>query len=96
MAMFPASLALLALALTPAEASTPSDGISTEPPRPLSLPRAVVEAGGLRAWNEMTPESKALTRMLDDMVGATTVEEALAEVDAILSLGQNHLLWAYA
>jgi malic enzyme len=62
--------------------------------RQLSLPHAIASAGGLDQWNGATAESAALARMIDGMVRATTVDEALAEVGAILSLG--HPIWAYA
>lgn len=67
----------------------------TSPPqRPLSLPRAVVHAGGLKSWNSQSEELKQLAKMLRGMCTAVTVEEALSEAGAIMSLGHN--LWTYA
>lgn len=61
--------------------------------RSLSLPRAIDSAGGFDAWNSATPQSAALTAMLDSSVKARTVEEALTEVGALIDVGQ--MLWAY-
>ena len=60
--------------------------------RNLSLAKAVAEYGGLEKWNSQ-PKLKALDAMLDSMCTATTKEEALAQVNGIISLG--HYLWAY-
>ncbi len=60
--------------------------------RPLSLPRAVVDAGGIAKWNEH-PALRQLEKMIGGACVATTVEEALDEVHGIMSLG--HQLFAY-
>lgn len=62
--------------------------------RNLSLPAAVAASGGIDAWNAKHSEVSGLTSIIDSMCKATTVDEALAEVTAIMSLG--HDLWAYA
>jgi len=62
--------------------------------RPLSLPKQVAAAGGIEAWNKQSSDVKQLHAMLDSMCTATTVEKALEEVQAVMSLG--HKLWAYA
>jgi len=60
----------------------------------LSLPEQVAAAGGIQAWNSKNSDLRILLAMLDGMCNATTVEEALEEVAAVMSLGHN--LWAYA
>mmetsp|Transcript_73109 Transcript_73109/g.117885 ORF Transcript_73109/g.117885 Transcript_73109/m.117885 type:complete len:613 (-) Transcript_73109:310-2148(-) len=62
--------------------------------RTLSLPKAVVAQGGVEKWNSKSSELRTLGKMLDSMCNATTVPEALDEVQAVMSLGHN--LWAYA
>ena len=64
-----------------------------EKPRTLSLPKSVVEAGGVAAWNAQ-PELAVLDRTLDAACKATTVADALNEIKALMSLG--HMLYAYA
>ena len=49
-----------------------------EVPRPLSLPKQVAKAGGVRAWNAQ-PTIAQQAKMLDAACTATTVAEALAE-----------------
>jgi len=49
-----------------------------EVPRPLSLPKQVAKAGGVRAWNAQ-PTIAQQVKMLDAACTATTVAEALAE-----------------
>ena len=60
--------------------------------RNLSLAKSVAEYGGLEKWNSQ-PKLKALDAMLETMCTATTKEEALEQVNGIISLG--HYLWAY-
>lgn len=60
--------------------------------RNLSLPKSVA-AVGMSKWNEQ-PDVKALCQTLEVMCQATTVQEAVAEIKGIMSLGHN--LWAYA
>ncbi|CAJ1368803.1 unnamed protein product [Effrenium voratum] len=69
------------------------DQIFSKPQRTLSLAHSVVERGGLEAWNEQQDLTE-LKSMLVGMCKATTVEEALKEVSALMSLG--HDLWTYA
>lgn len=64
--------------------------------RNLSLPHEVQVAGGVAAWNGKNSDVSVLGRMLSSMCRATTVEEALAEVRAITSMGPEHHFWAYA
>jgi len=59
----------------------------------LSLGKSVAAAGGIKKWNEH-PNIKALLKTLDASCKATTVDEALAEVRGLMSLGHN--LWAFA
>jgi len=61
--------------------------------RSLSLPKAVASIGGVTAWNTLNDDVALLSRTLDGMCHATTVEEALKEVQSVGSLG--HDLWAY-
>ena len=49
-----------------------------EAPRPLSLPKQVAKAGGVRAWNAQ-PTIAQQVKMLDAACTATTVVGALAE-----------------
>ena len=67
--------------------------VPPEKPRTLSLPKSVVEAGGVAAWNA-APELAVLDRTLDAACKATTVADALNEIKALMSLG--HMLYAYA
>lgn len=60
--------------------------------RSLSLPKSVAAAGGIEKWNQQ-PTLKQLNAMMDAMCTATTVEDAVAQVNAIIGLG--HYLWAY-
>jgi hypothetical protein len=60
--------------------------------RSLSLPKSVAAAGGIEKWNQQ-PTLKQLNAMMDAMCTATTVEDAVAQVNAIFGLG--HYLWAY-
>lgn len=62
--------------------------------RDLSLPKAVAASGGIEAWNHQNDDLRHLRKMLDAMCTATTVQEAIEEVRAVMSLGHN--LWAYA
>jgi len=62
--------------------------------RELSLGKSVSAAGGIEAFNKQSPDVKQMCAMLDTICTATTVEQALEEVQAIMSLG--HKLWAYA
>jgi len=62
--------------------------------RTLSLPKSIADAGGMEAWNASSGEVSRLLKMLDRTCTATSVEEALAEVKAVMSMGHN--LWAYA
>eukprot|EP00913_Durusdinium_trenchii_P035984 g33667.t1 len=64
------------------------------PPRSLSYAHGVAEAGSIDAWNEKHSDVKQLALMLKGMCKATSVEEALAEVSALMSL--EHNLWTYA
>ena len=58
------------------------------------LGHQVEKAGGVKAWNSADPERAYMLRTLDAMCQAKTAEQALIEVQAIMSLGHN--LWAYA
>ena len=49
-----------------------------EVPRPLSLPKQVAKAGGVRAWNAQ-PTIAQQVKMLDAACTATIVAEALTE-----------------
>mmetsp|Transcript_45083 Transcript_45083/g.107140 ORF Transcript_45083/g.107140 Transcript_45083/m.107140 type:complete len:623 (+) Transcript_45083:122-1990(+) len=73
------------------------DVVKVEPPpkvqRLLSLPKGVSKLGGVDQWNEQTLEQKALVKMVSAMCTATTKEEALVQVTAMIELG--HHLWAY-
>ena len=66
-----------------------------EVPRPLSLPKQVAKAGGVRAWNAQ-PTIAQQVKMLDAACTATTVAEALAEArgapspSARLARGSRH------
>ena len=62
--------------------------------RSLSLAKQVAKAGGIAAWNDRSPESAHQWRLIEGMCKATTVEEAVVELDGILALG--HKIWAYA
>jgi len=62
--------------------------------RSKSLATQVAAAGGVDAWNAKNPEMVALSTIIDSMCKATTVDEALTEVKAIMLLG--HDLWAHA
>lgn len=64
------------------------------PSRTLSLPKSVAAAGDIHAWNAQHKEVKQLLVMLESMCKANTVQDALCEVRAIMSLGHN--LWTYA
>jgi hypothetical protein len=64
--------------------------------RSLSLPYAVSAAGGMEEWNRATPEGAAIQRMVASMVAAESLEQTLADVRAILALGDRVRLWAYA
>jgi len=68
--------------------------LDTTSQRSLSLPKAVAAAGGINAWNEKHSCIVQLSRMLDSMCRARTVEGALEEVQAVMLLG--HFIWAYA
>lgn len=57
-------------------------------------PAQVRAAGGVLQWNTKSEEQKALWKMLDKMCTATTVEEALVEVTAVMAL--EHNIWTYA
>ena len=61
--------------------------------RSLSLPKQVEKAGGVAAWNDRTPETAAQWRLCERMCTATTVEEAIVELDGVLAIG--HKIWAY-
>ena len=52
--------------------------------RSLSLPKQVEKAGGIAAWNDRTPETAAQWRLCERMCTASTVEEAIVELDGIL------------
>jgi len=58
------------------------------------LGHQVEKAGSVKAWNSADPERAYMLRTLDAMCQAKTAEQALIEVQAIMSLGHN--LWAYA
>jgi malate dehydrogenase (oxaloacetate-decarboxylating)(NADP+) len=60
--------------------------------RELSLAKSVAAFGGIEKWNEQ-PALKPLQAMLEAMVTATTPEEAVEQVNAMINLG--HDLWAY-
>lgn len=62
--------------------------------RTKSLAAAVAAKGGIDAWNKQNSEMAALDRIIDGACQASTVDEALIEVKAIMMLG--HDLWAYA
>eukprot|EP00931_Biecheleriopsis_adriatica_P063264 TRINITY_DN38273_c0_g1_i1.p1 TRINITY_DN38273_c0_g1~~TRINITY_DN38273_c0_g1_i1.p1 ORF type:complete len:646 (+),score=140.72 TRINITY_DN38273_c0_g1_i1:96-2033(+) len=62
--------------------------------RLCSLPKSVSEAGGIQAWNQKHDDIRELHSMLARLCKATTVEGALSEAQAIMSLGHN--LWTYA
>lgn len=68
--------------------------MTSSPARSLSLPKSVASAGGIKAWNSSSRTVTKLQVMLERMCQATTVEEALDEVKAVMALGHN--LWAYA
>ena len=63
-------------------------------PRPLSHAFGVAAAGGVEAWNEGHEDVRHLAQMLNGMCRATSVDEALKEVSALMSL--EHNLWTYA
>jgi len=63
--------------------------------RALSLPKAVAAAGGVEAWNRQHKTLVGLSKMLQGMCSATSVEEALQEVQAITLLGHELLAYAY-
>mmetsp|Transcript_26412 Transcript_26412/g.75599 ORF Transcript_26412/g.75599 Transcript_26412/m.75599 type:complete len:615 (-) Transcript_26412:250-2094(-) len=69
-------------------------GAASGGPRMRSLPTSVRNSGGIDQWNMKHADLKRLKVMLDGMCLATTVDEALEEVHAIMSLGRN--FWAYA
>ena len=58
------------------------------------LGHQVEAAGGIKAFNSADAERAYLLRTMDAMCQATTPQQALVEVQAIMSLGHN--LWAYA
>jgi len=60
--------------------------------RDLSLAKSVKAAGGIEAWNERS-RHKELVTMVKATCTATTVEEALAQVNSMIAL--EHHLWAY-
>jgi malate dehydrogenase (oxaloacetate-decarboxylating)(NADP+) len=60
--------------------------------RSLSLAKGVKAAGGITAWNAK-PGHKEMVEMVRNMCTARTVDEALAQVGAMIEL--NHHLWAY-
>merc|ERR1719161_3344333 len=59
-----------------------------------SLPKGVAAAGGIEKWNRGYTHVRELKDMLERMCTATTVEEALRQVKAVMLLGHN--FWAYA
>merc|ERR1719161_2922371 len=59
-----------------------------------SLPKGVAAAGGIEKWNRGSTHVRELKDMLERMCTATTVEEALRQVKAVMLLGHN--FWAYA
>jgi malate dehydrogenase (oxaloacetate-decarboxylating)(NADP+) len=61
--------------------------------RSLSLPKQVAKAGGITEWNNRNPTSAAQWKLCERMCAATTVEEAIVELDGIMALG--HKIWAY-
>lgn len=61
--------------------------------RPLSLAAQVTANGGIEEWNKH-PKLKQLKKIMEEgACQATTVAEALAEVESFMSLGHN--IWAY-
>eukprot|EP00927_Polykrikos_kofoidii_P065297 TRINITY_DN61073_c0_g1_i1.p1 TRINITY_DN61073_c0_g1~~TRINITY_DN61073_c0_g1_i1.p1 ORF type:complete len:666 (+),score=73.54 TRINITY_DN61073_c0_g1_i1:67-2064(+) len=67
--------------------------------RTLSLPAAVVAAGGIESWNiRCQAESKEyaeLCELLDKLCTSTTVNEALAEVEKVVAMRNDLLVYAY-
>jgi hypothetical protein len=61
--------------------------------RSKSLPRRVSEAGGIRAWNAQAGLYITADRLTRTCT-ASTVDEALAEVQSLMSF--DHLIFAYA
>jgi len=59
----------------------------------LSLPKSVNAAGGIEAWNVRSDLSQLLP-MLQTVCNPRTVDEALTQVKAVISLGHN--IWGYA
>jgi len=62
-------------------------------PRSLSLPKSLAAMGSIDDWNARSPESTRQYQMVYQMCTATTVEEAMIEVDAIMAL--DHNIWTY-
>ena len=71
-----------------------TDVIPSPSGRKLSLPHSV-RALGADGWNAQ-PQLAQLIKTLDGACTAKTVAQALAEVRGIMTLGDNHNLWAYA
>eukprot|EP00930_Biecheleria_cincta_P026140 TRINITY_DN18477_c0_g1_i2.p1 TRINITY_DN18477_c0_g1~~TRINITY_DN18477_c0_g1_i2.p1 ORF type:complete len:631 (-),score=122.09 TRINITY_DN18477_c0_g1_i2:190-2031(-) len=63
--------------------------------RNLSLPKAVVAAGGLAEWNQQHIELDALASHFHSLCKATTKEEALKEVTGFMALGHNVTAYVY-
>jgi malate dehydrogenase (oxaloacetate-decarboxylating)(NADP+) len=70
------------------------DYVQGRTPRSLSLPAQVAAAGGIEAWNNRTTASAKQAEFVAAMCQATTVEEAVVEINAIIKLGHN--IWNYA
>lgn len=58
------------------------------------LAKSVAQKGGVEAWNGGHEELHELVSMIDRMVTATTVDEALMQVKAVTLMENN--LWGYA
>ena len=75
-------------------ATPAATGVASARAKPW-LPYTVeVTAGSIAKWNQADPQRAHLLKMLDAACTATTVAQALVEVQSIMELGHN--LWAYA
>uniref|UniRef100_A0A7S2DWM2 Malic enzyme n=1 Tax=Haptolina brevifila TaxID=156173 RepID=A0A7S2DWM2_9EUKA len=76
-----------------AEPTSPATTVAVSRVEPW-LAVQVEAAGGIDSWNKKDASRAHLLKTMDAMCQATTPEEALVEVTAIMDLGHN--LWAYA
>jgi len=78
----------------PANIPTPSPQVPAGSRAQPWLGHEVEKAGSVAQFNAMDDDRRILHRSLDAMCQATTPEEALKEVYAVMSMGHN--IWAYA